>query len=562
MTDKKVSKVETEKENSRFLRGTIREQLAQDTAKFDETGPTILKFHGIYQQDDRDQRQKRQLEGQDKYYMMMVRTKTPGGRASADQYLKFNELADVYGNGTLRITTRQGIQFHGVLKKNLFSVMNELNKALVTTLGACGDIVRNVCSCPAPDHERKHSEVLEYAKKISDFTLPKTRAYHEIWINGEKACTSEETEPLYGKTYLPRKFKIAVAHPGDNCVDLYTNDLGFISILKGTELEGFNIVAGGGMGMTHRKTETYPVLAKPLGFVKKEKVLEVCDGIIKTQRDFGNRENRAHARLKYLIEDRGIEWFSREVAKRTGFVLEPFRPIAWAHTDDHLGWHDNGSGQLYFGLFVENGRIKDTQHFKLKSGLLKIVQAFRPELRFTTNQNVILNGIPSARKSEFEKILIDHGIHSEKNLPNILRWSMACPAIPTCGLAITESERALPGIVREIAAELSRLGLEKESITLRMTGCPNGCARPYSSEIGLVGNAVNQYVLFLAGNFEGTRLNQSVHEKVKIKDIVPLLKLYFEKFKAERNDGERFGDYCHRLGLEALRSIASAQLHA
>ncbi|OGW69063.1 MAG: sulfite reductase subunit beta [Omnitrophica bacterium GWA2_50_21] len=560
---KKISKVEEEKDNSRYLRGTIREQLAQDTPCFDDSVNNILKFHGIYQQDDRDFRQAQDRQGREKHFIFMVRMKIPGGKVTSDQYLKMDELSDRYGNGTLRVTTRQGIQFHGVIKKNLKETMRALNRELITTLGACGDIERNVVTCPAPLQDRAQAQVQQYARKISDQLLPKTKAYHEIWLNGEQAYSGEqaaEIEPLYGKTYLPRKFKTAIAFPGDNCVDVYTHDIGLVAITdeKG-DLSGFNVLVGGGLGMTHRKPETHPLLAKPLGYVNKDKILPLAEGIVKVQRDHGNRENRMRARMKYLIEEKGIEWFYAAVKQQTGFDLEPMREMGWKETPDHLGWHEMGGGRFFCGIFVPNGRIQDGAGKKLKSGFKKLVETFNPEIRFTPQQNILFAGIPVSGKEEFEGILKDFSIRREAEISTIERWSMACPALPTCGLALTESERVLPGVIRELEGVLTTLGLAGEHITVRMTGCPNGCSRPYTGEIGLVGSGLNTYALFLGGNFDGTRLNHLVSERVKGDEIVRSLVSVFEAFKSARASGERFGDFCNRLGVQELQKLIEAQ---
>ena len=560
---KKISKVEEEKDNSRYLRGTIREQLAQDTPCFDDSVNNILKFHGIYQQDDRDFRQAQDRQGREKHFIFMVRMKIPGGNVTSDQYLKMDELSDRYGNGTLRVTTRQGIQFHGVIKKNLKETMRALNRELITTLGACGDIERNVVTCPAPLQDRAQAQVQQYARKISDQLLPKTKAYHEIWLNGEQAYSGEqaaEIEPLYGKTYLPRKFKTAIAFPGDNCVDVYTHDIGLVAITdeKG-DLSGFNVLVGGGLGMTHRKPETHPLLAKPLGYVNKDKILPLAEGIVKVQRDHGNRENRMRARMKYLIEEKGIEWFYAAVKQQTGFDLEPMREMGWKETPDHLGWHEMGGGRFFCGIFVPNGRIQDGAGKKLKSGFKKLVETFHPEIRFTPQQNILFAGIPVSGKEEFEGILKDFSIRREAEISAIERWSMACPALPTCGLALTESERVLPGVIRELEGVLTTLGLAGEHITVRMTGCPNGCSRPYTGEIGLVGSGLNTYALFLGGNFDGTRLNHLVSERVKGDEIVRSLVSVFEAFKSARASGERFGDFCNRLGVQELQKLIEAQ---
>jgi len=561
--EKKISKVETEKENSRYLRGTLSEQLDQDTSRFDDSVNNILKFHGIYQQDDRDLRQSLSREGKEKHYNLMVRTKIPGGKVTADQYLKMDDLANLYGNGTLRITARQSIQFHGVIKRKLKATISALNRQLITTLGACGDIERNVVTCPAPFQDRSKALIQEYARNISDHLLPKTKAYHEIWLNGDKVYSDEkkaEVEPLYGKTYLPRKFKTSIAFPGDNCVDIYAHDIGLVAITRQDgDLSGFNVLVGGGLGMTHRKPETHPILAKPMGYVDKERILPVLEGIIKVQRDYGNRENRMRARMKYLIEEKGIEWFYNEVKKHAGFDLEPLREMIWEETPDHLGWHEMENGKLFCGLFVPNGRIQDESGSgaKFKSGFRKIVETYRPEVRFTPQQNILFAGIPRSRREEFEGILKDFSIRRDVEIPAIERWSMACPALPTCGLAITEGERVMPRIIDQLGKEISRLGLGQEKITVRMTGCPNGCSRPYTSEIGLVGSGLHAYVLFLGGNFDGTQLNRMILERVKEDDIVRVLVPVLEAFKTDRLPGERFGNFCDRIGHETLKKLVT-----
>ncbi|MBI4387730.1 MAG: NADPH-dependent assimilatory sulfite reductase hemoprotein subunit, partial [Candidatus Omnitrophica bacterium] len=523
----------------------------------DDTVHNLLKFHGFYQQDDRDLRQKLTKEGKEKHYMFMVRTKVPGGKLTWNQYLTMNDFADRYANGTLRITTRQGIQFHGVIKKNLKTVIKSLNEAMITTLGACGDIERNVVSCPAPLEDRTRAEIQEYAKKISDHLLPKTRAYHEIWLDGEKVTSTEqEIEPLYGKSYLPRKFKTTIAFPGDNCVDVYAQDLGLVAVLeKAGELKGFNVLVGGGLGMTQNKVETHPLLAKPLGYVGKEKIVAAAEAVIKVHRDYGDRENRKRARLKYLIEDRGIDWFYAEVRKHTGFNLEPITEMKWDHTDDHLGWFEIGRNLHYFGIFVENGRIQDAGSVRMKSGLKKLVEVFKPEIRLTPQQNILLSGIPTPRKSEFERVLKEFGIRTEKELSNTERWSMACPALPTCGLAIAEAERVFPKVVDDLEKEIVGLSLQNEKITIRMTGCPNGCARPYTSEIGLVGSTLRSYSLYLGGNFEGTRLAQLVLPVVKEEHVVKTLSPILKLFKSERKSSEHFGDFCMRKGISEIQKL-------
>lgn len=548
------------KEGSRHLRGTIKEECASKETHFSKDSISLLKFHGTYQQDDRDVRNTRRKQGLKPLYTLMVRSKIPGGRLSAKQYLVHDELADRYGNGTLRITTRQGFQFHGVLKGNLKAVIAGINKELGTTLGACGDIVRNTLGCPAPSSDRIQSQVYEYAKAISDAFLPKTRAYHEIWLNGEQLSAPEtEQEPIYGEGYLPRKFKIAIAFPEDNCVDVYTNDIGIVPEVKSGKLAGFNILVGGGLGMSHGSKETFPRLADPLCFVAPAELLEITKAIVLVQRDFGDRKSRKHARMKYLIHDRGLDWFGGEVEKRFGKKLSPPHVIHWKGFENHLGWHEQGGGLWYFGISVENGRIKDEGPLKMKFGLKAIVKRFMTPVYLTATQDVLISDLKENEKQEFEKFLSSYGIPLPSALSSIEKHAMACPALPTCGLAITESERILPAMIDELEAALKSLGLQNEKITLRMTGCPNGCARPYSSEIGLVGRAVGTYNIYLGGCLDGTRLNEIYLEQVPEAEMVKKLISVFKLFQKERQAGEQFGNFCHRFGVLKLRELAEGK---
>ena len=547
------------KEDIRYLRGSIKEQLQADQAHFSKDTTHLLKFHGTYQQDDRDVRKQRQKAGEGPLYFMMVRSKVPGGQLTADQYLIHDELANRYGNETLRITTRQGFQFHGVFKKNLKAVILGINEKLGTTSGACGDIVRNVLGCPAPSQDRLTLKVYPYVKAVSDQFLAKSSAYYEIWLNGEKLpAPGDDVEPIYGKAYLPRKFKIAFAFPEDNCVDVYTNDIGIVPELKGGKLLGFNILVGGGLGMSHGAKDTFPRLADPLAFISPEELLDLTKAIVLVQRDNGDRKSRKHARMKYLIHDRGLPWFQGEAEKRFGKKLSPARPIAWKGFQDHLGWHEQGNGTWYFGLSIENGRIKDEGSLRLKSGLCAVVKRFRTPVSLTATQDLLVSNIKTNEKKELEDLLGSYGIPHPDRLSMIQKNSMACPALPTCGLAITESERSLPALVDQLEGVLNELGLGHEQITLRMTGCPNGCSRPYSSEIGLVGRAVETYNVYLGGNLDGTRLNEIFKENVPQADIIKLLTPIFRTFKLKRSRDEQFGNFCKRLGMEQLRSLVGA----
>lgn len=548
------------KEDSRFLQGTIKEELASETTHFVKATSQLLKAHGTYQQDDRDIRNERRKKGLEPFYTMMVRSKVPGGKLTVEQYLVHDELADQYGNHTLRITTRQGFQFHSVFKKNLKAVIRRINEKLGTTLGACGDNVRNVLGCPAPSEDRVKLKVYEYAKAISNQFLSKSGVYHEIWLNGEKVedlshKKPEEVEPIYGKAYLPRKFKIALAFPEDNCVDVYTNDIGIVPEIGNGTLAGFNILVGGGLGMSHGAKDTFPRLTDPLCFVLPDEILDITKAIVLVQRDYGDRKSRKHARMKYLIHDRGLPWFQAEVEKRFGKKLNPSHAINWKGFEDHLGWQKQGNGLWYFGISVENGRIKDEDTLRLKSGLQAIVKRFMTDVYLTTTQDLLVSGIKENQKAEFEKFLSTYGIPLPDKLSMILKNSMACPALPTCGLAITESERTLPALVDQLEIILSELGLGSEKITLRMTGCPNGCARPYSSEIGLVGRAVGTYNIYLGGNLDGTRLNEVYAENVPEIEILNTLASVFKLYKLKRERGEQFGNFCYRVGIGKLREL-------
>ncbi len=549
MTDTlKRSKIELLKENSNNLRGRLPEELSEGSTHFTEEAVQLLKFHGVYQQDDRDKRKDLKNAGQEIDYSCMVRTKNPGGFAPASFYLAIDRLADTLGNGTIRATTRQGLQLHGVRKYDLREVIATISDNLGTTLGACGDINRNVMAPSAPYTARPYAVAREAAEKIAELLTPKTGAFYEIWHDEEKVFSSEpEIEPIYGKTYLPRKFKIAVAVERDNSVDIYTQDLGVIPVFDGGEtLLGYNLTVGGGLGTTHAKPETFPRQADHLGFVRPEDLLAAVEAVVVVQRDYGDRYNRRHARLKYLIHDRGLDWFHSKVEAVFGKPLLPWHELApWAF-QDYLGWHPQGDGRSFLGLWIENGRIKDEGSFQLKSALREIVSRFQTDLIITPTQNVLLVNIDPVHRAEIDRILRDAGVRSENQISNTERYAMACPALPTCSLALTESERILPALLDEIAAKLVELDLASEQITIRMTGCPNGCARPYMGEIGFVGSGFDAYNVYLGGNLSATRLNWLFKEKVKREEILSLLAPLFNRFKLERGPGETFGDFCLR----------------
>ena len=547
------SPVEQIKESSRALRGTLAEELRGPASHLSDDAKQLLKFHGSYEQDDRDSRRARKREGLEPAYSFMVRSRVPGGVLSARQYLAHDELAGCYANGTLRVTTRQTIQLHGVIKDDLRATIRGLNDALVTTLATCGDVNRNVACCPAPLPDPVRTACRELAHRISDHLLPRTRAYHEIWIDGEQvdvepAGAPAEVEPIYGERYMPRKFKTAIGLPHDNCTDLLSDDLGFLAIADGTRLEGFNVLVGGGLGRTHGKEDTYPRLATPLGFATAAEVLDVATAVLLVQRDFGNRSDRRRARLKYLLDERGMDWFRTEVESRIGRELPPPAPIAITAVEDHLGWHDQGDGRWFLGVHIANGRIADTDAARIRTGLREVVTRVAPGVHLTPQQNLLLTGVPERRRAEVDRILDDHGIRGLRTLPVVRRWALACPALPTCPLALAEAERALPAVLDELEAALRRLGLEDSPFTVRMTGCPNGCARPYSADLAFVGRSLGKYAVHVGGNLEGTRLADAWADLVPLDRLVATVLPLLERFRDERLPDERFGDFWARMG--------------
>jgi sulfite reductase (ferredoxin) len=549
------SRNESIKARSRNLRGRIADELGNDEPAFSDETEQVLKFHGIYQQDDRDKRKEARARGLDKHHQLMIRTRIPGGVVSPEGYLAHDEISRRWANGTLRVTTRQDFQLHGVLKGDARSAIRAINDALMTTLGGCGDIERNIMCCPEPAADSFHAEVDRWIAALVAELTPRTRAYHEIWLDGEVVTSSEpEHEPLYGERYLPRKFKTTVVLEGDNCVDAYAHDLALVA-MKGADggVRGFNVLVGGGLGRTHHKPETFVAIAQPLALVQPHEVVDVAREIVAVQRDYGDRTNRKHARLKYTIADRGLEWFRAEVQARLPFRLQPPEELRWQPVDDHLGWHEQGDGRLYVGVFIENGRIADAGEVRSATGLRRIVEELRPQVRLTAQQNVILAGIDPSDKSRVEQLLAQHGIMPVNRISHALRHSMACPAIPTCGLAVAEAERALPALIRRISALLEELGLAGERISFRMSGCPNGCSRPYLGDVGFVGTTLGKYDVMLGGDFNGTRLNRVYAANVSLADIPDLLRPVFSEFRIDRAETEGFGDWVERVGFEALR---------
>lgn len=562
-SDSGLSKVEQLKLDSRQLRGTIAEELQNDNPAFSDESANLLKHHGSYMQDDRDVRKQKNEDGtkKDKEYSCMVRSRIPGGRVTAAQFIAELDLCDRLANGTVRITSRQGFQLHGVLKSNLRETIRAINESKLTTLAACGDVNRNVMCCPAPyKNNPVHTELQQLSQQLAEHFRPKTTAYYEIWLTdeaGEKTNVTEfqpVEEPIYGERYLPRKFKMAIAEPSDNCVDVYTQDLGLLAVVEGDRIVGYNVLVGGGMGRTPSAEKTFPRLAEKMAFVTPDQVIAVAEAVVKVQRDFGNRDDRKRARLKYLVHDWGMPKFKAKVEEYYGATLPEPHDSDVTGVDDHIGWHEQGDGKLFLGVNIENGRIKDEGDLRIKSGLRAILTKYGMNTRLTALQSVILCDIDPADRPAIDAMLTEYGMKSADELSLIRRYSIACPAFPTCGLSITESERALPGVIDDLDVEIARLGLQSEKIAIHMTGCPNGCARPYTPDIGLVGKAVGKYTVFLGGNVEGTRLGFIFRDSVPLEELVPTLVPLLTSFKTEHQGSESFGDYCHRLGVEGLEA--------
>jgi len=555
-----VSKAEAIKQQSRQLRGNIARDLADTAAPFDNAGYGLLKFHGVYQGYDRDSATERKQRGDDKVWQFMVRVRIPGGRLTAAQYLALDELADARANGSLRITTRQSIQFHGVVKPGLKAAIGEINDALLTTLAACGDVVRTVTTVPAPIRDPIHQRLEDDARRLSTHLLPKTGAYHEIWVDGEKVTPTEEpVDPLYGERYLPRKFKIGLAIPEDNTIDVLTNDLAIVALFakgpRGNTLLGYNFLLGGGHGMTHNKPQTYARLATPVAFVEPDDLLTAAAAVVRLHRDHGDRGNRRHARLKYVIAEQGEEWAREVLSQDLGKPLMPCREMPEFAVPDHLGWHEQGDGKLYLGIPVASGRVVDDERVRLRSALRDIVARFGVDPILMPSQDIILSDIDPADRDAITALLRDNGVRLAEELLPVERWALACPALPSCGLALTEAERVQGDIVGAVAARLKRWGLEAERLSIRITGCPNGCARPYTGDIGIVGRVPGYYSLYVGGDFAGTRLNEAIAERLDIAGIADALDPLFALFASARGRGEGFGDFCHRIGIAALQQV-------
>jgi sulfite reductase (NADPH) hemoprotein beta-component len=545
----KLGPDETLKYNSDYLRGSIDQGLLDRITggvKFEEN--KLMKFHGIYQQDDRDIRDERRRQKLEPAYTFMVRVRLPGGVCTPEQWLKIDALARAHGGDQIRLTTRQTFQFHWVVKEDIRPTIQGLHEVLLDTIAACGDDARTVMATANPQDSALHAEVAALSKQLSDHVIPKTHAYHEIWYGAEKVATSENEEPFYGRTYLPRKFKIGFVIPPSNDIDVYTQDMGFIAIAGPQGLEGFNVTIGGGMGRTDNEPRTYPRLGDVIGFITKERLMAASDAIMGVQRDYGNRKERARARFKYTVDDKGVDWVKAEVERRMGAPFDPVRPFEFSSNGDVYGWHETDNGRFNYTLFIENGRIIDRPGRPLMEALRAIAHAHRGKFRLTPNQNLIIADVEPDERAAVDALLAEHGLANNGSTSALRLNSMACVAMPTCPLAMAEAERYQPELITKLEAILAQNGLTDEPITMRMTGCPNGCARPYVAEIAFTGRAPGKYNLYLGGGFHGERLGRLYRENIGEPLILEILSEAFGRYAKERGEGERFGDFILRAG--------------
>jgi sulfite reductase (NADPH) hemoprotein beta-component len=544
------SPVETIKKASRGLRGTLVESLNDPlTGAIREADTQLIKFHGSYMQDDRDLRSEREHQKLEPAYSFMIRTRLPGGVCTPQQWLALSGLARTYGSGTLRLTTRQAFQLHGVIKKDLKTTMQGMNAALIDSIAACGDVNRNVMASANPVETKLHAEVHDWANRLSEHLKPKTRAYHEIWLDGEKLVGPAEEEPLYGPVYLPRKFKTGVVVPPHNDVDVFSQDLGYIAILDGDKVAGFNLVVGGGLGATHGEPNTFPRLADLIGFLTPDQVLKVAETVLMIQRDYGDRTDRKHARLKYTIADRGVDWFKGELFKRLGFALEPPRPFKFTTQGDRFGWLQGHDGRWHLTLRIEAGRVGDRPGAPLLTGLDQIAAIHQGDFRLTANQNLIIANVPASECMNIDRLVSDYGLGRALNTSPVRRDALACVSLPTCALAMAEAERYLPSFVDRVDALLAKHGIREVPLTVRITGCPNGCARPYLSEIALIGRAPGRYTLRLGADATGERLNVVYRDNIDEPSIVTALDELIGRYSKERHAEERFGDFLWRANV-------------
>ncbi|GAK00140.1 LOW QUALITY PROTEIN: sulfite reductase [Geomicrobium sp. JCM 19055] len=545
------SDVEEIKEKSNYLRGTLEETLANSiTAGIPDEDNRLMKFHGSYLQDDRDLRNERRKQKLEPAHQFMVRVRAPGGVATPKQWLAMDELATQYGNGTLKLTTRQAFQIHGIIKWNMKETVHAINKSLMDTLAACGDVNRNVMLNPNPDLSSVHQEVYEWASKLSEYLSPRTRAYHEIWLGEEKITSSkeDEQEPMYGKLYLPRKFKMGIAIPPSNDVDVFSQDIGLIAIIENDKLTGFNVSVGGGMGMTHGDENTYPQLSRMIGFCTPEQVTDVSEKLITIQRDYGNRNERKYARFKYTIDARGLDWLKTELHERLGYELAESKPFDFTHNGDRYGWVKGANNRWNYTLFIQNGRIKDDDDYRLMTALREIAHIHTGEFRLSANQNLVISNITAPKKKSDSNIFENYNIVAEDQLSALRKSSMACVSFPTCGLAMAESERYLPSLVDKLEETVNEAGLRNKEIVIRMSGCPNGCSRAALAEIGFIGKAPGKYNLYLGGGFKGERLSKMYKENIGEEEILSILRPLLIDYGKNRETEEHFGDYVIRAG--------------
>lgn len=562
---------------SNYLRGELPTELANGAPDFGHDSIVLLKFHGIYQQDDRDTRRARASKRLPLDYSCMVRAAIPGGHITPEQWLALDQVAEL-ADGTLRLTTRQGVQFHVVLKENLHTLVHGINAALLTTLAACGDVVRNIMASPFPD-ERQVAIAPLLADLVSRFR-PQTTSYWELWVDGEKAVTAEPAdqpaaqpdgvEPVYGETYLPRKFKIGVAWPADNSIDLFSQDVGLMPTLSnGTsgELTGFVVYAGGGLGMSwSREEDTYPRLASELGWVTPEQVVDVVEAVITTQRDHGNRTDRHRARLKYLVDTMGVDWLKAQVEERSGATFQPVPELPPFGVDDYHGWlpttttTTTGRTTTYtLGVPIPSGRVADRDNVNTRSAIRALAESgWVTSFHVTPRQDLMISGVTKADKDKVTKLLREHGVALAEDVSAMTRLSIACPALPTCGQALGEAERVLPQFVELLDKTLVDAGIGGSAIRMNMTGCPNGCSRPYTAELGIVGRTKTNYDVYVGGAVGGERMAQRLRADVALADIPALLQPVFAEYATKGVDGESFGDYCTRVGIDTLTTVLPA----
>ena len=587
---KKLSGAETIKRESHYLKGNIIEEMA-DTSTDEVTDATyeLLKFHGSYFGYDRDSATVRKKAGLDKEYEFMVRMKCPGGRLTAAQYIALDALAEKYANGTLRITTRETFQFHCIKKVGMKPLISDINRLLLSTLGGCGDVVRNIMTCPAPIKDNIHDKLEADCFQLAKHVAPKTSAYYEVWMDGEVVADypfnpdkpsphgrgqgegphhnllpegegTDPIEPLYGETYMPRKFKIGISTPEDNCIDVLSHDLAILSLFNGQEHYGYNFALGGGMGMKHNTPRTYPRLASPIMFVPADMLVAATDAVIKLQRDHGDRGDRQHARLKYVVQENGIEWTKKTLEGYLGRSMDAPKPMGTYAVEEHTGWHEQGDGKWFLGLPISSGRIVDRDGEAVRTGLREVILDYGMDLRLTADQNIILCDIETSEKPAIEQSLRKHGIKLREDVSAVYRNFIACVALPTCGKALAEAERVKLPLVADIEKVMQRHGVLDDHLAIRLAGCPNGCSRPYGGDIGIVGRTPEHYSLYIGGDFEGTRLNEKVFDKVPFDALPGALDPMFVLWKEKREPGEGFGNFCHRYGVDAVKQVAVSAL--